>query len=60
MAERLAQVGDLWRDMHAHKQSLERPFEQLRGMLTAGDWDQAWAASTRKPAARKTARRKPA
>ena len=56
MAERLAQVGDLWAELHMQKQSLERPIDQLRGMLSAEDWSQALAASTRKPRARRAPR----
>ncbi len=58
MADRLARVGDLWAELHANKQSLARPIEQLRAMLTAEDWSQALAASTRKPRARKAPRRR--
>jgi bifunctional non-homologous end joining protein LigD len=49
MAERLAGVGDLWAELHAQRQSLARPMEQLQGRLTAADWEQSRAASTRRP-----------
>ncbi len=53
MGERLARVGDLWAELHGHPQSLARPLERLRGMLSDADWDQSRAAATRKPRARK-------
>lgn len=58
MSERIADVGDLWKEMYQHRQSLRRPFEQLRGFLTAEDWEEATHAATRRPAPRKRVRRK--
>ncbi|HMI93068.1 MAG TPA: DNA primase small subunit domain-containing protein, partial [Polyangiales bacterium] len=52
MPARLARVGDLWAEQHANAQSLARPMEQLRALLSTEDWNQAQAASTRKPRAR--------
>jgi bifunctional non-homologous end joining protein LigD len=57
MAERLARVGDLWADLHVQKQPLAPAIAALRGMLSAEDRDQALAASTRKPRARRAPRR---
>lgn len=59
MAERVARVGDLWGELDARGQSLAGPLEQLGRMLSADDWKQALAASTRKPLSRKAPRRKP-
>jgi bifunctional non-homologous end joining protein LigD len=58
MAERMAEVGDLWADLHTRGQSLLAPLAQLEQMLNPRDWDEARAASTRKPSARKAPRRK--
>jgi bifunctional non-homologous end joining protein LigD len=58
MAQRVADVGDLWVDMHSDRQSLQRPMVELRGLLTEADWNEAMAASTRKPAARKARQQK--
>jgi bifunctional non-homologous end joining protein LigD len=53
MAERLAQVGDLWGELDAHRQSLEHAMQALRGLLTDADFSEAMAASTRRPRTRK-------
>ena len=53
MSERLAGVGDLWGKLHAQPCSLTKPMEQLRAMLTTEEWDQSFAASTRRPRTRK-------
>lgn len=53
MAERVASVGDLWSDLHAHEQSLSGPLERVQSMLTGADWDEAHAAMTRRPRTRK-------
>jgi bifunctional non-homologous end joining protein LigD len=58
MPERLARMGDVWSGLHAQRQSLVRPLEQLRGMLTEADWSQSRAAATRKPRARKKTTRR--
>ena len=57
MAERIAQLGDLWAELAANRQSLDRAIEQLRGMVTADELDQSHAASTRRPRSRKTPER---
>jgi bifunctional non-homologous end joining protein LigD len=56
MAQRLAQAGDIWAELHAHEQSLAKPLKQVEGMLTEEDWSQARAASTRRPRTRKLPR----
>jgi len=53
MAERLARAGDLWAALHEPGQSLAAPIEALQSMLSADDWREARAASTRRPRARK-------
>ena len=53
MSERLAEVGDLWADMHAHAQPLAQAMDRLRKLLSDEDWEQAFAASTRRPRMRK-------
>jgi bifunctional non-homologous end joining protein LigD len=58
MAERMAQAGDLWAGLHTRGQSLLAPLARLEQMLNPRDWDEALAASTRKPSARKAPRRK--
>jgi len=50
MAERLARVGDVWADLHAHEQPLGAPLERVESMLTDADWQEARAASTRSAA----------
>lgn len=58
MAERVAGVGDLWSELHAHGQSLERAIDKMRAMLTEEDWEEALAASTRRPVPRKAQSRR--
>jgi len=57
MPDRLRKVGDLWRDMEAQGRSLRAPMAALERLLTDDDWKEALAASTRRPASRKAARR---
>jgi bifunctional non-homologous end joining protein LigD len=57
MAERLARIGDVWAELTTHEQSLAAPFERVQGMLTEADWQEARAASTRRPRARSAPRR---
>jgi hypothetical protein len=52
MPERLALRGDLWTDLHAHAHSLAQPLARVQAMLTEDDWNQARAASTRRPRTR--------
>jgi bifunctional non-homologous end joining protein LigD len=52
MMGRLAEVGDLWSEMHSDRHSLQGPTATLRGLLTEEDWNEALAASTRRPGRR--------
>ena len=52
MAARLAEVGDLWRDLDRRATSLGAPLAALERLLTDDDWREAAAASTRRPKAR--------
>lgn len=52
MAERLARIGDPWAELHAHEHGLAGPLERVESMLSAADWDEAHAASTRRPRSR--------
>ncbi|MES1204636.1 MAG: non-homologous end-joining DNA ligase [Pseudomonadota bacterium] len=58
MANRLADVGDLWREMYADKRSLQAPITALQSLLTDADWTEALAASTRRPTSRQAARKR--
>jgi bifunctional non-homologous end joining protein LigD len=53
MAQRMADVGDLWAEMPKHAQSLRGPLDQLRRHLTEADRNEARAATRRRPTARK-------
>jgi bifunctional non-homologous end joining protein LigD len=53
MADRVAAVGELWADLPTSKQSLVEPLTRLQSQLSEQDWDEARAASSRKPVARK-------
>lgn len=63
MADRLEKVGDLWQGMDGQRCSLQGALATLPGILTGEDWEEALAASSRRPvsrnAARKTSRRDP-
>ncbi|HVZ85757.1 MAG TPA: non-homologous end-joining DNA ligase [Polyangia bacterium] len=53
MAARIADVGDLWRDLESEARSLHGPLAKLEQLLTKADWDDALAAVTRRPTSRK-------
>jgi bifunctional non-homologous end joining protein LigD len=53
MPARVAEVGDLWRDLDDHTRALTDPLERLEKLLTKSDWDEAQAATTRRPVSRK-------
>jgi bifunctional non-homologous end joining protein LigD len=53
MADRIATVGDLWRDLEHERHRLAGPLAALEGLLTEDDWKEAHAASTRRPTSRK-------
>jgi bifunctional non-homologous end joining protein LigD len=53
MPERLAHVGDLWKDIDAAARSLRGPLARIEELLTPEDWTEAMAASTRRPKSRR-------
>ena len=58
MPARIAEVGDLWRDLGREPRSLHGPLATLEQRLTQEDWNEAMAASTRRPVSRKAPRRR--
>jgi bifunctional non-homologous end joining protein LigD len=52
MRERLDEVGELWRGLEDRRQSLRASQGALEALLTAEEWSEAWAASTRRPVSR--------
>jgi bifunctional non-homologous end joining protein LigD len=54
MADRIRDVGDLWREMYGQRFSLRDPMTALQELLTEADWNESLAASTRRPGSRKT------
>jgi bifunctional non-homologous end joining protein LigD len=56
MAERVADVGEMWAELLRARSSLQVPIEALRRMLTEEDWREAMDASTRRPTSRKRVR----
>jgi hypothetical protein len=54
MAARIAEVGDLWRGIESHRRSLQGSLDALERLLTAEDWAEAMAASTRRPTSRRS------
>jgi bifunctional non-homologous end joining protein LigD len=57
MADRLRDVGDLWLSMEGERRSLRAPVAALERLLTDEDWNEALAASTRRPTSRKAPRK---
>lgn len=53
MVARVAQVGDPWRELEKAAVALAGPLEALRRQLSTDDWDEAAAATTRRPRPRK-------
>jgi bifunctional non-homologous end joining protein LigD len=53
MAARIERNGDLWADLHAHPQPLGAPVERLERLLSPDDWQESFAAVTRRPKPRK-------
>jgi bifunctional non-homologous end joining protein LigD len=53
MAARIAEVGDLWRDLDGQARPLSESIERLERLLTKSDWDESLAATTRRPVSRK-------
>ncbi len=54
MADRVRDVGDLWRDIASDRRSLDGAMGALQGMLTEEDWAESMAASTRRPTSRRS------
>jgi bifunctional non-homologous end joining protein LigD len=54
MGTRLAQVGDLWQDLHQSGASLEGPLAAVRAQLSDDEWTSSLVARTRKPAPKKS------
>ena len=52
MADRLAQLGDVWADLQPSEQPLAGALERVESKLSAVDWQQAHAAGTRRPRTR--------
>jgi len=53
MPGRLADVGDLWRELPSTATSLRDALRTLEARLTAEDWQEAMHSSTRRPTSRK-------
>jgi bifunctional non-homologous end joining protein LigD len=54
MADRIREVGDLWLGMDTQRCSLHGPMGALERLLTKEDWAESLAASTRRPASRRS------
>jgi len=57
MAARIGEVGELWSGMDDGRCSLRAATAKLRTMLTDADWNEALAASTRRPVSRRAPRK---
>jgi bifunctional non-homologous end joining protein LigD len=53
MTARITEVGDLWRELDDHARALPDSLERVEKLLTKSDWDEALAATTRRPVSRK-------
>ena len=53
VGERIARVGDLWAELHQRGHSLRDPLTRLESLLSPGDWDESFAAVTRRPKPRR-------
>jgi bifunctional non-homologous end joining protein LigD len=58
ISARIAEVGELWREMYDRPHSLRDATAGLERLLTDEDWKEAAAASTRRPGSRKRTRGK--
>jgi bifunctional non-homologous end joining protein LigD len=58
MADRLAEGGDLWVAIDDRRHALGGPMTALQGLLTEQQWNEALAASTRRPVSRKSGRKR--
>ena len=52
MGDRIAKVGDLWKDLQGSGQSLRTPLQKVRARLTEEDWSESQAAKTRRRVSR--------
>jgi bifunctional non-homologous end joining protein LigD len=57
MADRLREVGDLWAGFEGQRRSLAGAMTGLQRLLSEEEWNEAVAASTRRPVSRKEARK---
>jgi bifunctional non-homologous end joining protein LigD len=57
MARRLAEVGDLWSTIESQRRPLAGAMSALERLVTEEDWNQAVAASTRRPKSRRPAQK---
>jgi bifunctional non-homologous end joining protein LigD len=55
--ERVAEVGELWSTLETERRPLKAAVTALQRLLTEEDWNQAVAASTRRPKSRRTRRK---
>ena len=56
LGQRVGAIGDLWRDIDRDASSLREPMAALDRLLTKEDWDESFAATTRRPTSRKSPR----
>ncbi len=56
LGQRIGAVGDLWRDIDRDACSLREPMAALDRLLTKEDWEESFAATTRRPTSRKSPR----
>jgi bifunctional non-homologous end joining protein LigD len=57
MPARIAEVGELWLSLEQTRRSLDGPLAALQRLLTEEDWNEALAASTRRPVSRTAGRK---
>jgi bifunctional non-homologous end joining protein LigD len=55
LPQRLARVGDLWSDLYASGTPLDEAIQRLQKLLTPADWNEAHAATRRRPRSRRKA-----
>lgn len=57
MADRIAAVGDLWGNIAVHARSLREAMVALDRLLSRDEWEEALAATTRRPVSRRASRK---
>ncbi len=57
---RLEERGDLWLDLMKRPQALDEASRRLESLLTESEWQDSFAAATRRPTSRKKPKDKPA